>query len=410
LSNKKARDARKKDEGDMSGPAPRRIWAYLAATAAFGAGAILSFILSSLILTAMFGSLAVVSLLLLARQITSLSVQAQASRQYLERLINGKRKKDSKSGDGSASESKVKRKVNTGKVPENESPKCFVSYTWESPAHESWVLNLATRLRENGVDVVLDKWDLKYGHDLAHFMETAVRESDFVILVCTPAYAKKANVGEGGAGYEKQIVTGEMFRNENPSKFIPLVRRGSNDEALPTFLKSRNYIDFRNDPDFDNRLMDLLHQLLGVPKFPRPELGKSPFSKAGQNPKQNLNAPTVRGAIPNLPPPLSMALDMPKASEEPKLEDLQLKGAYILGNIAARLHLENIGPRAITIHRYSIDGAEPKVFAPSALIDAGLSGALKITPNISTKFEKGKSYEVRVWTDRGTLFSFMVTL
>ena len=44
-------------------------------------------------------------------------------------------------------------------------PKLFISYSWSSPEHEQWVLKLATELRENGVDVTLDKWDLKEGHD-----------------------------------------------------------------------------------------------------------------------------------------------------------------------------------------------------------------------------------------------------
>ena len=40
-----------------------------------------------------------------------------------------------------------------------ESPKTFVSYSWSSPEHEKWVLELATELEESGVHVVLDKWD-----------------------------------------------------------------------------------------------------------------------------------------------------------------------------------------------------------------------------------------------------------
>ncbi len=76
------------DSKRLLGPAPRRIWTYLTATAALGAGAILSFILSILTLTVVLGSLAVVSLLLLARQIASLSEQAQASRRQQEQLAN----------------------------------------------------------------------------------------------------------------------------------------------------------------------------------------------------------------------------------------------------------------------------------------------------------------------------------
>lgn len=46
-----------------------------------------------------------------------------------------------------------------------DTPKVFVSYSWTTPEFEQWVLDVATELRENGVDVVLDKWDLKEGQD-----------------------------------------------------------------------------------------------------------------------------------------------------------------------------------------------------------------------------------------------------
>ena len=170
------------------------------------------------------------------------------------------------------------------------------------------MLNLSTRVRENGIDVVLDEWDLDYGNDLPLFMETNVRESDFVVIVCTPPYAKKANAGSGGAGYEKQIVTGEMFHGAKPSKFIPLIRSGSDDDALPSYLKGKKYIDFRDDKKYDEKLYDLLHQLHGVPKNPRPPIGQSPFSTYGQLNQSHSPKTTTMS---ELPPPLDMALTPP---------------------------------------------------------------------------------------------------
>ncbi len=77
------------DESQIaSSTKPRRIWSYLISTAAFGAGAILSFILAFAALSIVLGSLAVVSLLLLTRQIVSLSQQADASKQQQERLAS----------------------------------------------------------------------------------------------------------------------------------------------------------------------------------------------------------------------------------------------------------------------------------------------------------------------------------
>ena len=50
-------------------------------------------------------------------------------------------------------------------------PKTLISYSWTSPDHEAWVLQLATELEESGVDVIFDKWDLREGADKYAFME-----------------------------------------------------------------------------------------------------------------------------------------------------------------------------------------------------------------------------------------------
>ena len=42
-----------------------------------------------------------------------------------------------------------------------------MSYSHESNEHRDWVLALATRLRGNGVDVCLDRWDVTLGETLA---------------------------------------------------------------------------------------------------------------------------------------------------------------------------------------------------------------------------------------------------
>lgn len=60
-------------------------------------------------------------------------------------------------------------KVNMAEEPR---PKVFISYSWTTPDHERFVMELATELRGKlGIDIVLDKWDLKSGHDINHFME-----------------------------------------------------------------------------------------------------------------------------------------------------------------------------------------------------------------------------------------------
>jgi hypothetical protein len=85
-------------------------------------------------------------------------------------------------------------------------PKLFISYSWSTPEHEQWVLDLATALRESGVDVILDKWDLKEGHDSVSFMEKMVTDPEIskVLIVSDKMYAEKADGRAGGVGTETQ--------------------------------------------------------------------------------------------------------------------------------------------------------------------------------------------------------------
>jgi cobalamin-dependent methionine synthase I len=57
------------------------------------------------------------------------------------------------------------------------------------------VIQLANQLTENGIDVTLDKWDLKEGHDAIAFMEKMVADPEIkkVIVILDRSYAEKAD-------------------------------------------------------------------------------------------------------------------------------------------------------------------------------------------------------------------------
>lgn len=84
-------------------------------------------------------------------------------------------------------------------MEDDKTPKVFISYSWSS---DELVLDLAKRLVAHGVDVVLDKWDLKEGNDKYEFMERCVNDSEItkVLIICDKIYAQKANDRTGGVG------------------------------------------------------------------------------------------------------------------------------------------------------------------------------------------------------------------
>ena len=145
------------------------------------------------------------------------------------------------------------------------SPKVFISYSHDSEPHKKWVINLATELQKNGVETILDQWDLRPGQDIATFMQRSITDANRVIIICSNDYVFKSEAGKGGVGYEKLIITAEVVQSIDTKKFIPLIRNNNIDHKVPAFLGPRLYIDFNCDEMYTEKLDDLLRELLGSP-------------------------------------------------------------------------------------------------------------------------------------------------
>lgn len=155
-------------------------------------------------------------------------------------------------------------------------PKVFISYSHDSAAHKKWVLEFATILRDRGIDAILDQWDLKPGDDLPQFMEQNLETADFAVMVCTKRYVSKANAGEGGVGYEKMIMTSSSLTKISDNKVIPIIKENG-EPKVPTFLKTKLYVDFSKDDDFEYAIDELLRVLLKAPLYEKPAIGTNPF-------------------------------------------------------------------------------------------------------------------------------------
>lgn len=164
-------------------------------------------------------------------------------------------------------------------------PKVFLSYSWTSPDHEAWVLDLATQLRENGIDAILDKWDLKEGHDAYAFMERMVTDAKItkVIIICDKKYSEKADKRTGGVGSEAQIITPKLYKKSQQDKFVALVREKDDRGNLyvPAFLTSRIHIDISSDDLYSTAFDQLLRWIYDKPLYVKPKLGHTPAFLSG---------------------------------------------------------------------------------------------------------------------------------
>ena len=132
----------------------------------------------------------------------------------------------------------------------SQTPRVFISYSHDNSLHKDWVRHLAENLQRNGVETLLDQWDLEPGEDITHFMEKGLSEANRVLAICTQRYVEKANTADGGVGAEKLILTAQRVSNHLSSRIIPLIREGEGDSMVPIFLANRLHIDFRDDSYF----------------------------------------------------------------------------------------------------------------------------------------------------------------
>jgi hypothetical protein len=153
-------------------------------------------------------------------------------------------------------------------------PIVFISYSHDSQEHKQWVLGLAQRLRGEGIEVIIDEWDLRYGDDVAAFMVNAVKRAHRVLMICTEAYIQKADEGKGGVGYEALIVTSELIQNIGTQKFVPVIRQASAPLQLPAKLGARmaaNLSHYVATPDENFR--KIVAEIRREPPVTKPPLG-----------------------------------------------------------------------------------------------------------------------------------------
>ena len=163
---------------------------------------------------------------------------------------------------------------------QTNTPKIFISYSWKPFINKQKVIQLAERLTSNAVHVILDDWDLREGQDKYKFMEQMVNDPDVkrVLLICNKEYAEKANKKTGGVGIESLIVSDEIYSQADQTKFIPIVFEydENGNPYVPTFVKTRIFIDLSNDEVFDDSYEQLIRNIFDKPSSKRPPLGTPP--------------------------------------------------------------------------------------------------------------------------------------
>ncbi len=159
-------------------------------------------------------------------------------------------------------------------------PRAFISYSWSNEEHCERVRSWADRLVNDGVDVVIDVYDLREGDDKHVFMEKSVNDPtvSHVLIVCDKRYVEKANARSAGVGTETQLISKEVYDKVQQSKFISLIceRDETGEPYLPAYLSSRIGVDFSSPEKINENWEQLIRVLYGQPRLVKPAIGTAP--------------------------------------------------------------------------------------------------------------------------------------
>jgi len=160
------------------------------------------------------------------------------------------------------------------------SPKVFISYSWNPIVNKQKATTLAERLSNDGVNVIFDDWNLSEGQDKYQFMEQMVTDSAInrVLIICNKDYTDKANNKKGGVGTESLIMSDDIYSKADQKKFVPVLFERDSDgkEYVPVFIKSRIYIDLSNESIYEEQYERLLRNIYDKPLSKKPPLGTPP--------------------------------------------------------------------------------------------------------------------------------------
>ncbi len=165
-------------------------------------------------------------------------------------------------------------------------PKVFISYSHDSPVHSERVWLLADRLRGDGVDCMIDQYHPAPVEGWPRWMDREVEEADFVLIVCTPIYYRRARGEERpgvghGVTFESVLIVQDLYdagmQNE---RFIPILFEDLDPQQILRPLRA--YTRYRVDTEegYDG----LLRHLTGQPRIVKPELGPLPVLPRADSP------------------------------------------------------------------------------------------------------------------------------
>lgn len=159
-----------------------------------------------------------------------------------------------------------------------ESPgRVFISYSHDDEEHIGRVLELSNRLRQEGVDCVLDQYESSPPEGWPAWMDRNLRDADYVLVVCTRTYYRRIiddekEEGQGlGARWEGHLIRQHLYSaGAINTRFLPVIFEPDDTKFIPTPLQGSTHYDISKPDGYE----DLYRRLTNQPRISKPDLGR----------------------------------------------------------------------------------------------------------------------------------------
>jgi hypothetical protein len=160
----------------------------------------------------------------------------------------------------------------------------FISYAHDDAAHEDLVRDFWWFLRRNGVDAQADLTAAEDRQDWAEWMIQQIRDAERVLVVASPAYARRAEGDaeptEGrGVQWESRLIRELMYADQRAGMrwVLPVVLPGCSPEDIPLWLRPTSAFYYRISEFTVPGAEKLLRLLTRQPSETEPPLGEPPL-------------------------------------------------------------------------------------------------------------------------------------
>lgn len=137
----------------------------------------------------------------------------------------------------------------------------FVSYSWDSDAHRTWVRKLVSLIEGEGHTIWFDHRNLGPGEDSESFMKNGILEAEYVLVISTANYTDRFESGTGGVGFEGKWITTRWNKSTDRSWLIPVIPLTSSAVSMPGSIRSVIAADLREGSGYLKQLMMLKQRL-----------------------------------------------------------------------------------------------------------------------------------------------------